>query len=51
MTTAFFAGALAGLGLFLLGLALYPPLPPLARRLAGFDAARRGANGPWAGAP
>jgi Flp pilus assembly pilin Flp len=51
MTTAFFAGALAGLGLFLLGLALYPPRPRLARRLAGFDAARRGANGHWAGAP
>jgi len=50
MTTAFFAGALAGLGLFLLGLALYPPRPRLARRLAAFDA-RRGANGQWAGAP
>ena len=48
MTTAFFAGALAGLGLFLLGLALYPPRPRLARRLAAFDAARRGANGHWA---
>ena len=50
MTTAFFAGALPGLGLFLLGLALYPPRPRLARRLAAFDA-RRGANGHWAGAP
>ncbi len=48
MTTAFFAGALAGLGLFLLGLALHPPRPRLARRLAAFDAARRGANGHWA---
>jgi hypothetical protein len=51
MTPAFFAGALAGLGLFLLGLALYPPRPRLAGRLAAFDAARRGANGHWAGAP
>jgi len=50
MTTAFFAGAFAGLGLFLLGLALYPPRPRLARRLAAFDA-RREANGYWAGAP
>jgi pilus assembly protein TadC len=48
MTTAFFAGAFAGLGLFLLGLALYPPRPRLARRLAAFDTARRGANGHWA---
>ena len=47
MTTAFFAGALAGLGLFLLGLALYPPRPRLARRLAAFDT-RRGTNGHWA---
>ena len=51
MTTAFFAGALAGLGLFLLGVALCPPRPRLARRLAAFDAARRGANGDWAGVP
>ena len=50
MTTAFFAGAFAGLGLVLLGLALYPPRPRLARRLAAFDA-RRGANGHWASAP
>ena len=41
--------ALAGLGLFLLGLALYPPRPRLARRLAAFDAARRGSNGHWTG--
>ncbi len=51
MTTAFLVGGLAGLGLFLLGLALYPPRPRLARRLAAFDAARRGADGHWAGAP
>jgi hypothetical protein len=51
MTTAFVAGALAGLGLFLLGLALYPPRPRLARRLATFDATRRGANDHGAGAP
>ena len=50
MTTGFLAGAVAGLGLFLLGLALYPPRPRLARRLAAFDA-RREANGYWAGAP
>ena len=49
MTTAFFAGAFAGLGLFLLGLALYPPRPRLARRLAAVDAQRE-ANGHWAGA-
>ena len=48
MTTAFFAGALAGLGLFLLGLALYPPRRRLGRRLAAFDAARHGANDDWA---
>ena len=51
MTTAFLVGGLAGLGLFLLGLALYPPRPRLARRLAAFDAVRRGADGHWAGAP
>lgn len=49
MTAAFAFGALAGLGLFLLGLAVHPPEPRLARRLAVFDAARRGANGHWAG--
>jgi tight adherence protein C len=49
MTVAFLVGALAGLGLFLLGLALHPPRPRLARRLAAFDAARRGANGHWDG--
>jgi len=49
MTVAFLAGSLAGLGLFLLGLALHPPRPRLARRLAAFDAARRGANGHWDG--
>jgi Flp pilus assembly protein TadB len=47
MTAAFLAGSLAGLGLFLLGLALRPPKQRLARRLAAFDAARRGANGHW----
>ena len=49
MTVAFLVGSLAGLGLFLLGLALHPPRPRLARRLAAFDAARRGANGHWTG--
>ena len=49
MTAAFLVGSLAGLGLFLLGLALHPPRPRLARRLAAFDAVRRGANGHWAG--
>jgi len=49
MTAAFLVGSLAGLGLFLLGLALYPPRPRLGRRLAAFDAARRGANGHWNG--
>ena len=49
MTAAFLVGALAGLGLFLLGLALHPPRPRLARRLAAFDAVRRGANGHWDG--
>jgi len=49
MTAAFLVGALAGLGLFLLGLALHPPRPRLARRLAAFDATRRGANGHWDG--
>jgi len=34
MTAAFLVGSLAGLGLFLLGLALHPPRPRLARRLA-----------------
>jgi hypothetical protein len=47
MTAAFLAGGLAGLGLFLLGLALRPPKQRLARRLAAFDAARRGSNGHW----
>ena len=49
MTAAMLVGSLAGLGLFLLGLALHPPRPRLARRLAAFDAARRGANGHWTG--
>jgi tight adherence protein C len=49
MTAALLAGSLAGLGLFVLGLALHPPRPRLARRLAAFDAARRGANGHWDG--
>jgi pilus assembly protein TadC len=49
MTAAFLVGALAGLGLFLLGLALHPPKRRLARRMAAFDAARRGANGHWDG--
>jgi tight adherence protein C len=47
VTAAFVAGAVAGLGLFLFGLALYPPRPRLARRLAAFDAARPAANGYW----
>ena len=47
MTVPFLLGGLAGLGLFLLGYALRPPRPPLARQLAAFDAARRGGNGRW----
>ena len=49
MTFPFLLGALAGLGLFLLGYALHPPRPGLARQLASFDAARRGGNGRWSG--
>lgn len=49
MTAAFLVGGLAGLGLFVLGFALFPPRPPLARQLAAFDAARRGSNGHWPG--
>ncbi len=51
MTGAFLAGGAVGLGLLLLALALRPPRPQLARRLAAFDAARRGGNGHWPGAP
>jgi tight adherence protein C len=47
VTAAFILGALAGLGLFLLGYALRPPRPRLSRQLAEFDAARRGGNGHW----
>jgi tight adherence protein C len=47
VTVAFILGGLAGLGLFLLGYALHPPRPGLARQLAAFDAARRGGNGRW----
>jgi hypothetical protein len=47
MNAAFLAGGAVGLGLLLLGLALRPPRPALARRLAAFDAARRGSNGHW----
>ena len=47
MTAPYLLGGLAGLGLFLLGYALYPPRPGLARQLAAFDAARRGGNGRW----
>lgn len=47
MTLPFLLGALAGLGLFLLGYALHPPRPRLASQLAAFDAARRGGNGHW----
>jgi tight adherence protein C len=47
MTAPYLLGGLAGLGLFLLGYALYPPRPRLARQLAAFDAARRGGNGRW----
>jgi tight adherence protein C len=47
VTAAYLLGGLAGLGLFLLGYALYPPRPRLARQLAAFDAARRGGNGRW----
>jgi hypothetical protein len=47
MTAALLAGGLSGLGLFLLALAVYPPQPHLARRLAEFDAARQQAGGYW----
>ncbi len=47
MTGPFILGALAGLGLFLLGYALRPPRPRLTRQLAEFDAARRSGNGHW----
>jgi hypothetical protein len=47
VTAAFAAGGLAGLGLFLLAVALRPARPRLARQLASFDAARRGSNGHW----
>ena len=50
MTVPFLFGALAGLGLFLLGYALHPPRPRLASQLAAFDAARRGGNGRGPGA-
>jgi len=50
VTVPFLFGALAGLGLFLLGYALHPPRPRLASQLAAFDAARRGGNGRWPGA-
>ncbi|MCO5999254.1 type II secretion system F family protein [Actinoallomurus rhizosphaericola] len=47
MTTALLAGALFGLGGYLLFRALFPPRPGLAARLAAFDAARRrGETGP-----
>nr|WP_202420496.1 type II secretion system F family protein [Actinomadura rayongensis] len=39
------AGAVAGLGLFALVRALFPPRPGLATRLAAFDAARRRGSG------
>ncbi|POM27253.1 Bacterial type II secretion system protein F domain protein [Actinomadura rubteroloni] len=41
MNSALLAGAIAGLGLFALVRALFPPRPGLATRLAAFDAARR----------
>jgi tight adherence protein C len=47
VTGPFILGALAGLGLFLLGYALRPPRPRLTRQLAEFDAARRSGNGHW----
>src|SRR5262249_58503431 len=47
----FWAAGGAGPASFRRGGALSPPRPRLARRLAAFDAARRGANGHWAGAP
>jgi hypothetical protein len=50
VTAAFFLGGLAGLGLFLLGYALYPPRPSLARQPAAFDAAWQGGNGRWTAA-
>ncbi|WP_026415574.1 type II secretion system F family protein [Actinomadura oligospora] len=40
MTGAIVAGAIVGLGLYLLSRALFPPRPGLATRLASFDAAR-----------
>jgi tight adherence protein C len=50
VTGAFLAGGCAGLGLFVLVVALRPARPRLARQLASFDAARRGSNGYWRGA-
>jgi tight adherence protein C len=47
MTGAFLAGGLAGLGLFLLGLAWHPPRPRLSQQLAAFDASRQAASGQW----
>ena len=41
MTLALLAGAVTGLGLYLLFRALFPPRPGLSARLAAFDAARR----------
>jgi tight adherence protein C len=46
MITTFVVGAVLGLGLFLLGLALIPQRAGLARRLAAFDAARSAAARP-----
>jgi Flp pilus assembly protein TadB len=42
MTTAIVAGAVAGIGLFLLALALIPRRVSLARQIAAFDAGRAG---------
>lgn len=44
MTASLLAGALLGLGLFLLGLALWPRRAGLAKRLAAFDAAQSAAR-------
>jgi tight adherence protein C len=46
MTSSMIAGAVAGLGLFLLGFALIPQRVGLARRLAAFDEARSAAARP-----
>jgi tight adherence protein C len=49
MTVALLAGAVVGVGAYLLFRALFPPRPGLSARLAAFDAARRSVDGEAAG--